>query len=62
MFFKFKVRADRNQRAQRSVIRKVAALPPDQQAFSAVYALGLRDGLQIAADIRKKTQKAKGDA
>lgn len=45
-------------RAQRMAIRKAAALPPTRQALAAVYAMGIRDGLQIAADIREKTRKA----
>ena len=44
------------QSARRRAIRAVRALPPGQQTLAAVYALGIRDGLQIAADIREKIQ------
>ena len=37
-------------------------LPPDQQTLAAVYALGIRDGLRIAADIRQKIRRAEGGA
>lgn len=47
---------------KRRVTQKAAALPLDQQSMAAIYALGIRDGLQIAADIRQKTRKSKGDA
>ena len=46
----------RTGRAQRRTMRKTAALPPDRRALTAVYALGIRDGLQIAADIRNKVR------
>ena len=52
----------RQARSQRKAIRRAVALPPGQQSLAAIYALGIRDGLQIAADIRKKTCKAGEDA
>ncbi len=52
----------RPSRAQRKAIRKAARLSPDRQQLAAVYALGIRDGLQIAADIRRKTRQAGEDA
>ncbi len=48
-------------RAKRRAIRSVHSLPPDQQSLAAVYAMGIRDGLQIAADIRQKIRCAKGE-
>ncbi len=62
MILKAKTNPFRPARAQRKAIRKAAALPPGQQSLAAVYALGIRDGLQIAADIRKKTRQAGEDA
>ncbi len=55
-------RTARNNRARRRAIRRAGALPPDQQTLAAVYALGIRDGLRIAADIRQKTRRAEGSA
>ena len=48
-------------RAKRKAIRAARALPPGQQSLAAVYALGIRDGLQIAADIREKIHRAHGE-
>lgn len=62
MILKAKAHPFRTAKAQRRAIRKAAALPPGQQSLAAVYALGIRDGLQIAADIRKKTRQAGEDA
>lgn len=56
MLLKQKLRSIRNGNAKRRAIRKAAALPPDRRALTAAYALGIRDGLQIAADIREKTR------
>jgi len=57
MFFKRKDRSAHGSKAQRRTIRKAGALSPDQQSLTAVYALGIRDGLRIAADIRERTRK-----
>lgn len=57
MFFKTKLAFPEYRNARRKAIRTAVALPPDQQSLAAVYALGIRDGLQIAADIRTKTRK-----
>jgi hypothetical protein len=62
MILKSKANPFRPAKAQRRAIRKAAALPSGQQSLAAVYALGIRDGLQIAADIRKKTRQAGEDA
>lgn len=62
MLFKSKNRSTQIKRAKRRAIRKAAALSPERQALTAVYALGIRDGLRIAADIRRKTQSAGEDA
>lgn len=43
---------------QQKDVLKSMELPPDQQTLAAVYALGIRDGLRIAADIRQKTRRA----
>lgn len=48
-------------KARRKALRMASALPPDRQSLAAVYALGIRDGLQIAADILHKTDTAKGE-
>lgn len=48
--------------ARARAVRRAAALPADQQTLAAIYALGIRDGLQIAADIRRKITQSKGDA
>ena len=61
MLFRFQRRSAGNTKAQRRAIRKAGALPPDQRSLTAVYALGIRDGLQIAADIRRKIRKTEGD-
>jgi len=58
MNFRFLNRSRQCKRARRRAIRKAAALPPDRQALAAVYALGIRDGLQIAADIRQKIRRS----
>ena len=60
MFHKAKNCSRRTARARRKAVRRAEALPPDRQALTAVYALGIRDGLQIAADIRKKTRGGDG--
>ena len=57
MLLKQKLRSIRNESAKRRAIRRASALPPDRQTLTAVYALGIRDGLQIAADIRDKARK-----
>jgi hypothetical protein len=57
MLFKSKKQSAQNRKAQRRAISKAGTLPPDQQSLAAVYALGIRDGLQIAADIRLKTHQ-----
>ena len=62
MLFRSKNRSVRPARARRKAVRKAAALSPDRQSLAAVYALGIRDGLQIAADIRRKTGAHKEDA
>ncbi|MFH1513442.1 MAG: hypothetical protein ABIG45_08840 [Bacillota bacterium] len=59
---KTKNRSIRNGKAQRRAIRRASALSPDRQALTAVYALGIRDGLRIAADIHEKTKRSEGDA
>lgn len=61
MIPKFFKRSVHDRKAKRRVLRKAAALPPDHQALTAVYAMGIRDGLRIAADIRRKTHAAEGD-
>ena len=61
MFFKSKFSAAKPSRSQRKAIKKAAALSPDSQSLAAVYALGIRDGLQIAADIRKNTVSMQED-
>jgi hypothetical protein len=58
MFSKSNNNQGRTKQIRRRVIRKAAALPPDRQSLTAVYALGIRDGLKIAADIREKTHRA----
>jgi hypothetical protein len=62
MIFRFLYRFTRSQNAQRRALRKAAALPPDRQALAAAYAMGIRDGLKIAADIRQKIRGGEGDA
>ena len=62
MFSELANRSAQRRKARRKTVRKAAALPPDQQALTAVYALGIRDGLKIAADIWKKTRRSEGDA
>ena len=62
MLFKSKPCSAKAAESQRKAIRKAAALSPGQQSLAAVYALGIRDGLRIAADIRAKIQKAREDA
>ena len=54
MLFGFFNRSRTARKAKRKALRQAAALPPDQQALAAAYALGIRDGLKIAADIRSK--------
>lgn len=49
-------------RSQQKAIRRAANLSPSGQQLTAVYALGIRDGLQIAADIQRKTRQAGEDA
>jgi hypothetical protein len=61
MIFKRKARSAQNGKARRRAVRKAGALPPDRQTLAAVYALGIRDGLKIAADIREKTRRTEGD-
>lgn len=62
MFLKAKPHSPRPARAQKKAVRMAAALPPDSQSLAAVYALGIRDGLRIAADIRAKILKTGEDA
>lgn len=45
--------------ARQHTIRMAEALPPDRQSIAAAYALGIRDGLQLAADIRQKIKATK---
>ncbi|HPF88591.1 MAG TPA: hypothetical protein PK537_11135 [Candidatus Limiplasma sp.] len=61
MVFKAIRRSIAGRRVRHRAIRTASALPADQQSLAAVYALGIRDGLQIAADIRQKINR-KGDA
>lgn len=62
MLFKSKTNSIRTARARRRAVRRAGALSADRQSLAAVYALGIRDGLRIAADIRAKIQKAGEDA
>ncbi|MBN1776839.1 MAG: hypothetical protein JW811_01845 [Clostridiales bacterium] len=62
MRFRSKPRSVSAERARRKAVRKAAALPPDRQSLAAVYAMGIRDGLQIAADIRRRTKRFEGNA
>ncbi len=62
MQMKAKQDSARLSRAQRRAIRKAAHLSPSGQQLTAVYALGIRDGLQIAADIHNKTRQTEEDA
>jgi hypothetical protein len=61
MIFKFRNRSNQTEKARRRAVRAAGALPPDQRTLSAVYALGIRDGLKIAADIRDKAKRTEGD-
>ena len=58
--FRGKAGSAQSAKARRKAIRKAGAIPPPQQALAAVYALGIRDGLKIAADIRDKTRRTEG--
>jgi hypothetical protein len=62
MIFRFLSRFTQNPNTRRRALRKAAALPPDRQALAAAYAMGIRDGLKIAADIRQKIRSGEGDA
>jgi hypothetical protein len=54
-------RSKQTRKARRKAMRMAGALPPDRQSLAAVYALGIRDGLQIAADILHRTGQPKGE-
>ncbi len=56
-----RIRSRQARKARRKALRMARALPPDRQSLAAVYALGIRDGLQIAADILHRTDPAKGE-